>query len=82
MAARQRARAERTAASDLKRMEAHAVAKRYEAARLAIGNPVEVRYVHGWFVLPGRRYRKADLERMAAVLEAQAAALLDPDEES
>lgn len=83
MDARQRAKADRTAASDLKRMEAHAVAKRYEAAHLAAtGETTEVRYTNGWFRFRGAMHRKADLERMSAVLEARAAALVNPDEES
>jgi hypothetical protein len=62
---------------------AHAVAKRYEAAYLAAtGETIEVRYTHGWFRFKGSMHRKADMIRMADVLEARAAALINPDEES
>lgn len=77
------AKAQSDAASELKLAQAHALAKRYEAAHLAAtGDTVEVRYTHGWFRFKGAMYRRSDLARMADVLEARAAALINPDEES
>ena len=62
---------------------ADALASRYEAAyHAATGQTVRVRYTNGWFRFTGSMYRRAELERMATVLEARAAALVNPDEES
>jgi hypothetical protein len=63
--------------------DADAVARRYEAAYQALhGTPIEVRYVNGWFRFKSSRYRRAEVLRMADVLEARAADLINPDEES
>lgn len=71
------------AQSEMRRQDAYAVAKRYEAAHLAAtGETIEIRYTNGWFRFKGAMYRKSDLIRMAGVLEARAAALMNPDEES